>query len=153
MNSFLRAAVGASLLFAAEPAFAQDGSWTVSEASGRVVLRDASGDHPLRRGAIVASGTTLLTGVSSRAVLVRGEDFVTVSASSRVRLPDAKAASLMQVFLEWGTGLFRIKHTDKPHFGVQTPYLAAVVKGTTFSVTVSANPSSSSTMSSLARQP
>jgi hypothetical protein len=43
---------------------------------------------------------------------------------------------MVQIFLEWGTGLFKVKHTDKPHFGVKTPYLAAVVKGTTFTVTV-----------------
>src|SRR3546814_14786860 len=32
--------------------------------------------------------------------------------------------------------VFSIKKKLTPHFGVQTPYLAAVVKGTTFSVTV-----------------
>lgn len=82
MDIFLKAALGALLLFAAEPAFAQNSGWTVSEASGHVVLRDASGEHPLGRGASVAPGTTLLTGTASRAVLVRGDDFVTVSPSS-----------------------------------------------------------------------
>src|SRR3546814_1605096 len=35
-----------------------------------------------------------------------------------------------------GNIVFSIKKKLTPHFGVQTPYLAAVVKGTTFSVTV-----------------
>ncbi|WP_169804953.1 FecR family protein, partial [Sphingomonas asaccharolytica] len=136
MNVFAKAAMRSLALCLATPAWAQSADWTVSEASGRVVVRDAAGDHPVVRGTAIRAGTTLLTGVSSRAVLVRGEDFVTVSAASRIRVPDAKAPGMVQMFLEWGTGLFKVKHTDKPHFGVQTPYLAAVVKGTTFTVTV-----------------
>ncbi|QDZ06862.1 hypothetical protein FPZ24_04700 [Sphingomonas panacisoli] len=124
------------------PAWAAGADWTVSEASGRVVTRDASGDHPIARGSIIPAGATVVTGAGARAVLVRGDDFVTVSAASRVRVPDAKSPSMVQMFLEWGTGLFKVKHTDKPHFGVKTPYLAAVVKGTTFTVTVGQDGSS-----------
>jgi hypothetical protein len=42
----------------------------------------------------------------------------------------------MQLIEDWGSALFKIEKKSTPHFGVQTPYLAAVVKGTTFTVTV-----------------
>ena len=38
-----------------------------------------------------------------------------------------------------GSALYRIGKQQKPHFQVDTPYLAAVVKGTTFTVTVDGN--------------
>lgn len=133
----LKILCGAAALLSSTSALAQTGRWTVSEASGRVVVRDASGDHAAQRGSIVPAGATLMTSPGARAVLVRGEDFVTVAANSRLRVPEAaQTAGLFQMIEEWGNAVFRIKHLAKPHFAVQTPYLAAVVKGTTFSVTV-----------------
>jgi hypothetical protein len=80
----------------------------------------------------------LETGPSSRAVVVRGKDFVTVAPSSRIRIPMAQTqeAGLFDVLQEWGNAIFQIEKKPNPHFGVRTPYLAAVVKGTTFSITV-----------------
>ena len=78
------------------------------------------------------------TGRKSRAVLVRGQEYVVVSPSSRIRISEPqKSGGLFQFFNEVGNVLFRIDKKATPHFGVKTPYLAAVVKGTTFSVTVS----------------
>ena len=133
----LKALVGVAALMCSTSALAQAGGWTISEASGRVVVRDAGGDRPAGRGTAVAAGATLMTGPGARAVVVRGDDFVTVSANSRIRVPDAaQATGLFQMVSEWGTSVFKIRKQAKPHFAVQTPYLAAVVKGTTFSVTV-----------------
>jgi len=127
-----------ALLFAFSPlAHAQSANWTVSEAAGKVLVRDASGDHPVSRGALVAAGATLSTGPGSRAVVVRGKDFVTVSANSRIRIPlPTQKRGMFEVLQEWGNAIFQIEKKPNPHFGVQTPYLAAVVKGTTFSITV-----------------
>ena len=62
---------------------------------------------------------------------------VTVAANSRVRIPAAaQKQGMFEVIQEWGNAIFQIEKQAKPHFGVQTPYLAAVVKGTTFSITV-----------------
>jgi hypothetical protein len=133
----LKIMCSAVALLSSTSAFAQAGSWSVSEASGRVVIRTVSGDRSAQRGSQVPAGATLLTGSAARAVLVRGEDFVTVAPNSRLRVPTAEQATgLFQMIEEWGNAVFRIKHLPKPHFAVQTPYLAAVVKGTTFSVTV-----------------
>src|SRR4051812_18512180 len=138
-----RIAAIAAVLLGSTSAHAQSASWTISEASGRVVIRDGAGDHAGARGAAVQAGATVMTGPSARAVLVRGKDFVTLSANARMRLPEAaKAGGLFQMIQEWGNALFRIEHRKDPHFAVQAPYLAAVVKGTTFSVTVTREGSS-----------
>ncbi|KQN25493.1 hypothetical protein ASE86_04450, partial [Sphingomonas sp. Leaf33] len=117
---------------------AQARSWQISEASGRVTVTDTRGTRAAERGMTVAPGATVQTAPGSRAVMVRGPEFVTVSSNSRIRIPEAaQQAGLIQILQDWGTALFRIDKQPNPHFGVKTPYLAAVVKGTTFSVTVS----------------
>jgi hypothetical protein len=70
-------------------------------------------------------------------VLVHDRDFVTVSANSRVSVPLVQEATgFTRIVQDIGNAIFRIEKLKVPHFAVKTPYLAAVVKGTTFSVTV-----------------
>src|SRR3546814_6588562 len=79
----------------------------------------------------------LITGPNARAVLVRGEEYAIVAPNTRLEIADpAKSGGLWQIVESAGNIVFSIKKKLTPHFGVQTPYLAAVVKGTTFSVTV-----------------
>ena len=120
-------------------AHAQTGLWTVSEVSGRVTLKSDKGTEPVSRGEAVHPGAVLETGPGARAVIVRGKNFVTVAPNSRVRVPAAQTreAGLFDVLHEWGNAIFQIEKRPDPHFSVGTPYLAAVVKGTTFSITVS----------------
>jgi hypothetical protein len=120
-------------------ALAQAKSWTLSEVSGRVTLERGQGAEAAARGDTVRPGAVLETGPKSRAVLVRGKDFVTVAPSSRIRIPapQAREAGLFDVLQDWGNAIFQVEKQPNPHFGVGTPYLAAVVKGTTFSITVS----------------
>ena len=98
-------------LLCSTSAYAQSAPWTISEASGRVVIRDGAGDHAGARGATVPAGATVMTGATGRAILVRGQDFVTLSANARMRLPGAaQAGGLFQMIQEWGNALFRIEH-------------------------------------------
>ena len=120
-------------------AHAQTAPWTVSEVSGRVTLKSDKGTEAVSRGEAVHPGAVLETGPGARAVIVRGRNFVTVAPNSRVRVPAAQTreAGLFDVLHEWGNAIFQIEKRPDPHFSVGTPYLAAVVKGTTFSITVS----------------
>ena len=138
----------AALAFGASgTAHAQD-SWRVSEASGDVRVTVNGQTRPVTRGMLLASGSTIASGARARAVLVHQRDYVILSPSSRVRLPGTAQVTpasggnwmtpVTQIMSEAGTALYRIEHRANPHFRVQTPYLAAVVKGTVFSVTVSA---------------
>jgi hypothetical protein len=70
-------------------------------------------------------------------VIVRGQEFVVISPGTRIRVPEASSSNkIVQLIQDFGSALFKIEKKSTPHFGVQTPYLAAVVKGTTFTVTV-----------------
>nr|WP_246438813.1 FecR domain-containing protein [Novosphingobium piscinae] len=90
-------------------------------------------------GMVVPAGATLSTGAGSRAIVVRGRDFVTLAPGSRLALPSHQdKRGFLQLVQEWGNAIFQVEKQAKPHFGVRTPYLAAVVKGTTFSITVGA---------------
>src|SRR4051812_16046899 len=138
MRSFLAAPI--ALLFASS-ALAQAPAWHVSEATGDVRIVQNGRAHPAARGALVPEGAVVATGAGARAVIVRAHDYVVVSPASQVRVPTTQqqgGSGLFQMIADAGTALFRIQHTATPHFGVRTPYLAAVVKGTVFTVTVGA---------------
>lgn len=129
----------AALLFAttSNAALAQSLTWRISEAAGAVSVRRGDALRPAVRDAVLAPGDAVVTGAGGRAVLVHDRDFVTVSANSRVTVPASQEASgFTQIIQNIGNAIFRIEKLKTPHFGVKTPYLAAVVKGTTFSVTV-----------------
>jgi hypothetical protein len=118
-------------------ALAQAPAWKVSEVSGDVRVVQDGRPRLAVRGALLSSGSTIATGSNARAVIVRGEEFVVISPRTQLRVPAAASQnSIMQLIADFGTAMFKIQRKSTPHFGVQTPYLAAVVKGTTFTVTV-----------------
>ena len=126
------------IMFAtASGASAADKPWAVTEASGDVRVVVGGQTKAVKRGALLASGSLLVTGAQARAVIVHGGDAVVVSQNSRLKIAEpSPERGIFATMVEYGTSLFRIKHTNTPHFGVKTPYLAAVVKGTTFTVNV-----------------
>ena len=78
-------------------------------------------------------------------MLVRGEQYAVLAPNSRIQIADpTPSQGLMQIVEQIGNVVFSIKKGGVPHFGVTTPHLAAVVKGTTFSVTVDAESDRSS---------
>jgi hypothetical protein len=124
-------------------ALAQALEWRVSETSGPVSLVNGDQKRAVTRGMKLQPGDAVHAGAGGRAVLVQGRDFVTVSANSRVTVPTAdKATGFVKLLQDWGQALFKIEKKGTPHFGVNTPSLAAVVKGTTFSITVDRSGSS-----------
>jgi len=126
-------------LLLSSTALGQVPAWHVSEVSGDVRIVEGGQAHPAARGALVPGGAIVATAPGARAVLVRARDYVVVSPASRIRVPTFQqqgGSGLVQMITDAGTAMFRIQHTSVPHFGVQTPYLAAVVKGTVFTVTV-----------------
>jgi len=126
------------LLATGGAAIAAPGAWSVSEVSGTVRLNENGKSRAAVRGALLSSGATIVTGPGSRAVIVRGQEFVIISPQTQLRVPVAAQSrgGIMQMIADFGTAVFNIKKKSTPHFGVQTPYLAAVVKGTTFTVTI-----------------
>ncbi|HEY0115063.1 MAG TPA: FecR family protein, partial [Allosphingosinicella sp.] len=126
------------LLFWSQPALAQVPAWTVTETGGDVQLHRSGRVQPLSRATALTPGDAVQTGANGRAVLARGREFVIVSPRSRIRIPAAQAQSggIVQMIQDLGRATYRIERRATPHFGVQTPYLAALVRGTVFTVTV-----------------
>jgi collagen type III alpha len=112
-------------------------AWQVSEVSGNVKLSENGRSRAAVKGALLASGAMIATAPGARAVIVRGQEFVVISPGTRLRVPEASSPNrIVQLIQDFGSAIFKIEKKSTPHFGVQTPYLAAVVKGTTFTVTV-----------------
>src|SRR5438270_2385507 len=108
--------------------------WVVTQLSGDArVIRPGLQPASLKVNGELASGDTLLTGPTGRATLVRGADYIVIAPASELKLPSQpQPAGFTRVFQMLGTMMFKVQHTGIPHFAVDTPMLAAVVKGTTF---------------------
>lgn len=131
--------LGATLAWGivAPTAHAAEVIWRVSKASGEVWIA-RSGVQPvaLSNNETVAHGDIVRTGRNGRVLLSRGEETILVSANSRVEIaPDTKAG-FSTILQKAGSILLEVEKRNVQHFEVQTPYLAAVVKGTNFRVTV-----------------
>jgi hypothetical protein len=119
---------------------ADDGVWSVSKSSGEVWLatRDAQ-QVSLKQEETLKPGDTIRTGRNGRVLLVRGEETILISPNSVVGVPAEKKEGLSTTIVQQaGSILLEVEKRNVKHFEVETPYLAAVVKGTHFSVTVSA---------------
>ena len=129
------AAIG---LFMANAAFAAaPEGWKISEKSGTVTVLHSGVSKIALQGNAISTGDVVNTGANGRAVLVRGQEYLVIAPNSRLRIADpAPSGGMIQILQDVGNVIFKIKRKSTPHFAVQTPYLAAVVKGTTFSVTV-----------------
>jgi FecR protein len=112
-------------------------NWTMSESSGPVTVASSGLVRVATRGATLTAGDVVSTGAKGRAVIVRGQEYLVVAPNSRIRVADpARSGGMTQIVEQIGNVIFKIKKMATPHFAVETPFLAAVVKGTTFSVTV-----------------
>ena len=132
-----RAAIAIATLLATGAAYAGTPGWSVSESSGKVSIISTGVAKVAVRGGSVATGDFVTTGANGRAVLVRGEEYLVVAPNSRIRVADpAQSGGMTQIIEHFGNVIYKIKKMTMPHFAVDTPFLAAVVKGTTFSVTV-----------------
>jgi len=137
----LRALMAALWLGAASAASAaDDGVWSVSKASGEVwIAADGAQPVSLNQDETLKPGNTIRTGRNGRVLLVRGEETILISPNSVVGLPAEKKEGLSTTIIQQaGSILLEVEKRNVKHFEVETPYLAAVVKGTQFSVTVGA---------------
>jgi hypothetical protein len=128
----------AVVLLSASIANAQDAVWRVSRASGNVTI-SASGAQPvaLSDTATVNPGDTIRTGANGRVLLVRGAETMLITANSVVGLPNGQQGGMSTTILQQaGSILLEVEKRNIKHFQVETPYLAAIVKGTQFRVTV-----------------
>jgi hypothetical protein len=137
-----RAFTAAFALVIASGAFAaDDGAWSVRKSSGEVWT--TTGDvqqASLKTDEVLKPGGTIRTGRNGRVLLVRGEESILIAPNSVVGIPSEKKEGLATTIKQQaGSILLEVEKKNVKHFEVETPYLAAVVKGTQFRVTVNAS--------------
>src|SRR5258708_39110277 len=82
-------------------------------------------------------GDNIRPGRNGRVLLARGNETMLISPNSVVGIPAEKQdGSKTTIIQQAGSILLEVEKRDSNHFTVETPYLAAVVKGTQFRVTV-----------------
>lgn len=129
------------ILAMASAAFAADGGdWTVHKSSGEVWLTGSGVQQvSLRQEDVLKPGDTVRTGRTGRVLLKRGDEIILVSPNSVIGVPAQQKEGLSTTIKQQaGSILLDVEKRNVKHFEVETPYLAAVVKGTQFRVTVTA---------------
>ncbi|MBO9458626.1 FecR family protein [Labrenzia sp. R5_0] len=117
--------------------------WVITRISGTVYLvAPGIQAHRARKGMALHKGHTIATRKGARAVLQRGNDSITVGPNTEFALSQYRSNDSQTTLLQRkGTIDVDVETRGRPFFRVETPYLAAVVKGTRFSVTVTGNES------------
>ena len=154
LTSALRAVFSAALmamLFAAGPVAAKAIAsidpnadvtttlgWRVSGLTGQASARLGSAPYEaLAIGDIVPVGSEIQTERGSVVFLSRRGDRVVIQPASHLRIAEPKAGGLLTQFIQsFGNVFYDVEPRSSRSFGVQGPYMAAVVKGTRFLVTV-----------------
>src|SRR6266576_5938173 len=140
-GGFGRILAMALALGAASIAHAGDGeAWSVSKSSGEVWMTTTGAQTvSLSQQDVLKPGDTIRTGRNGRVLLVRGAETILVSPNSVVGLPAEQKEGLSTTIVQKaGSILLEVEKKNVKHFEVETPYLAAVVKGTQFRVSVNA---------------
>lgn len=144
----LLAPVGFARIVWAEPqqqvvlppaAEAEAAGWAVVALSGPVVFR--TGDRrewrTLSRSQILTPDFEVITGAGGFVKLVRAHDQVAIEENAHLVFPASdplkEETSIFQLI---GSAFFEVTKRQRWNFEVKTPFLAAVVKGTSFEVSV-----------------
>jgi hypothetical protein len=122
---------------AGSEATAESAAWRVARSSGEVwVSTSGVQQASLTDEAVLNPGDRIRTGRNGRVLLVRGQEKILISPNSVIGLPAATSQGTTKVIQQSGWIQLEVEKRKDQHFEVETPYLAAVVKGTQFRVTV-----------------
>jgi hypothetical protein len=141
IRRYLSVFATALALTATCPAFAAEGgTWSVSKSSGEVWITNGEVQQAsLNPADNLKPGDTIRTGRNGRVLLTRGEESILIAPNSVVGLPGEPKEGLSTTIVQQaGSILLEVEKRNVKHFEVETPYLAAVVKGTQFRVSVNA---------------
>ncbi len=125
----------AALLFIGSAATACADDWVASKLRGQVVQLVNNEWVPLRRGDVVDDTRYVATMASGHVEFTRGGETIGLDPNTRIRIFDkASSKPFTTVKQDFGTVSVEANVENVQHFSVQTPYVAAVVKGTRFTV-------------------
>ena len=105
--------------------------------SGNVQIHDGESWVALDAGRELNAGDSIWTGRNGRILLMNDQGSVLLAPKSLVKIPaQALPNSFSVLFQTHGTVSAEVDKRRKRYFSIQTPYLAAVVKGTEFDVEI-----------------
>ncbi|HLQ93840.1 MAG TPA: FecR family protein [Xanthobacteraceae bacterium] len=127
-----------AFVFGSIPLLAQDMGWRVNKVSGDIwVTSSGVQQASLSPNAMLKPGDTIRTGRNGRVLLIRGTETILIAPNSAIGIPlEARSGLSTTIIQRAGSILLDVEKRSNPHFEVETPYLAAVVKGTQFRVTI-----------------
>lgn len=121
------------LLFTAATALADN--WVAVKLRGQVLQLIDQQWLDLKRGDVVPDDRVIRTMKSGRVTFQRGRELIEVGPQTQIRIVDKPGRSFTTVLQDFGTVSIEADVRNVEHFSVKTPHLAAVVKGTKFTVT------------------
>lgn len=124
--------VCALMLLFATPVLAAD--WQVNKVRGDVTQQVGGAWKPVGRGDTIPNDRYLKTGEDGRVGLMRGTETIEMEGNTQIRIKDAGAELMTSVLQDFGVVSIEAERRNVQHFSVQTRFLAAVVKGTRFTV-------------------
>jgi hypothetical protein len=112
--------------------------WTIQKMSGDVWIEQSGLKNvKLTKKTVLLNGNKIRTGPNGRVLLKRNKETILITPNSLIGLPKKPAEKGKTIILQqMGEILLDVEKRNVKHFEVSTPYLAAVVKGTKFSVSV-----------------
>ncbi|WDR04776.1 FecR domain-containing protein [Devosia rhodophyticola] len=111
--------------------------WTADRLRGIVMQLDGTDWRPVVRGEVISDDRHIRTLASGRVEFVRGAERISVGGDTDIQISDAAGSRRMTTVLQLiGTVSIEAERRNVQHFSVLTPYLAAVVKGTRFTVRI-----------------
>ena len=130
---FSAAALLLALLSVPTLAWADD--WQVTKLRGNAAMLVGDAWQPLRRGDVVSDDRAIRTVGGSRMTLERGLERVALGPDTAIRIQDRSGQHFTTVKQYFGAVEVEAEARNVKHFAVVSPDLAAVVKGTRFTVT------------------
>jgi hypothetical protein len=108
--------------------------WIVDRLRGELLVQQGGRWTALARGDTVNDRETIRTGDEARVVLTRGNQSIEIDGASELVIHEREAGQMTTVQQQYGTVTIEAERREVQHFSVVTPFLAAIVKGTRFTV-------------------
>jgi uncharacterized membrane protein YgcG len=131
-SSWRRAAIAAAI--ALVPSFAMADDWVATKLRGRVLQLVDNQWQPLGRGDMVSDDRVIRTVKNAKVTFQRGNEIIDLGGDTQIQIHDRSGKQFTTVQQYFGTVAIKADVRQVQHFAVTTPHLAAVVKGTRFTV-------------------
>lgn len=129
-----RAMKAAALAWLSLAATVAADEWVVDRLRGQVLVKTNGIWQELARGDVVSDDSPIKSLEGTRVTFARGVERIELSGATEIRIFDREGELMTTVMQAYGTVTVEAERRNIQHFSIQTPYLAAIVKGTRFTV-------------------